>query len=87
MEGQRGVTIRRPAAAAMQPGAEMNETYGMSTSQAQGISQDNSVLNFYPVLSLVMQVWLLIPGHASLIPTYPGLSQSRKPMLGYPGLS
>ena len=59
MEVQRGVT--RPAAAAMQPGAEMNETYGMSNSQ--GISQDNSVLNFNPDLSrvTVMQVWLLYP--------------------------
>ena len=34
---RRGVT--RPAAAARQPGAEMNETYGMSTSE--GKSQDN----------------------------------------------
>ena len=57
MEVQQGVT--RPAAAAMQPGAEMNETYGMSTSK--GISQDNLVLNFYPDLSRVMQVWLLYP--------------------------
>ena len=52
---QRGVT--RPAAAVRQPGAEMNETYGMSTSE--GISQDNQVLNFYPDFSLIMQVWLL----------------------------
>ena len=37
----------------------MNGTYGMSTSK--GISQDNSVLNFYPDLSRVMQVWLLYP--------------------------
>ena len=37
VEVQQGVT--RPAAAARQPGAEMNETYGMSTSE--GISQDN----------------------------------------------
>ena len=57
MEVQQGVT--RPAAAARQPGAEMNDTYGMSTSK--GISQDNSVLNFYPDLSRVMQVWLLFP--------------------------
>ena len=32
--------VRRPAAAARQPGLEMNETNGMSTSE--GISQDNS---------------------------------------------
>ena len=31
----------RPAAAARQPGVEINETYGMSSSE--GISQDNSV--------------------------------------------
>ena len=31
----------RPAAAMRQPGAEMNEIYGMSASE--GISQDNSV--------------------------------------------
>ena len=49
----------RPAAAAGQPGAETNETYGMSTSE--GITQDNSVSNFYPDLSRVMQVWLLYP--------------------------
>ena len=36
---QRGVT--RPAAAARQPGEEMNETYGMSASEV--ISQDNPV--------------------------------------------
>ena len=57
VELRRGVT--RPAAAARQPGAEMNETYGIST--CEGISQDNSVSNFYPDLSRVMQVWLLYP--------------------------
>ena len=57
MEVQRGVT--RPAAAARKPGEEMNETYGMSTSK--GISQNNSVLNFYPLLSRVIHVWLLYP--------------------------
>ena len=57
MEFQRGVT--RPAAAARQADAEMNETYGMSTSE--GISEDSSVLNFYPDSSRVMQVWLLYP--------------------------
>ena len=39
VEVQRRVT--RPAAAARQPNAEMNEKYGMST--FEGISQDNSV--------------------------------------------
>ena len=37
----------------------MNETDGMSTSA--GIPQDNSVLNYYPDLSRVMQVWLSYP--------------------------
>ena len=41
---RRGVT--RPAAAARQPGAEMNEVYGMSASEV--ISQDNLVSNYYP---------------------------------------
>ena len=63
MELQRGVT--RPAAAARQPGAEMNETYGTGMITSEGISQnsDNSVLNFYPDLSrvIMMQVWLLYP--------------------------
>ena len=49
----------RPAAAARQPSAEMNETYFMSTSE--GISQDNSVSNYCPDLSRVMQVWLSYP--------------------------
>ena len=47
IEVRRGVT--GPAAAARQPGAEMIETYGMSTSE--GISQDNSVWNSYPDLA------------------------------------
>ena len=64
VEVRRGVT--RPAAAARQPGAEMNETYGMST--AEGISQDNSVLNYCPDLSLVLQVW----------PSYPNLSRDMR---------
>ena len=42
MEVQRGVT--RPAAAARQPRVEMNETYGMSTSE--GISQDKLSFEF-----------------------------------------
>ena len=51
VEVRRGVT--RPAAAARQPSAEMNETDGMSTSE--GISQDNSVSNYYPDLSRVIE--------------------------------
>ena len=50
VEVWRGVT--RPPAAVRQPGAEMNQTDGMSTSA--GISQDNSVLNYYLDLSLVL---------------------------------
>ena len=73
MEVQRGVT--RPAAAARQPGAEMNETYGMSTSE--GISQDNLVLNFYPNLSRVKQVWRL----------YPNLSRDMQDQKSHPDLS
>ena len=38
---RRGVTSLRPTAA-RQPGAEMNETYGMSTVTSEGITQDNS---------------------------------------------
>ena len=38
-EGSKGVM--RPAAAARQPGTEMNETYAMSASEV--ISQDNPV--------------------------------------------
>ena len=75
----------RSAAAARQPGTEMNETDGMSTSE--GISQDNSVLNCYfdlsvIVLYLLIQVWQsyqLKQGYASL----DILSQ---PILGYPNL-
>ena len=51
MEVQRGVT--RPAAAVRQPGAEMNEMDGMITSE--GMSQDNSVSNYYPDLSRVIE--------------------------------
>ena len=61
VEVRRGVT--RPAAAARQPGAEMNETFAMSTSE--GISRDNSVKNYHPDLSRVIQVW----------PSYPKLSR------------
>ena len=57
VEVRRGVT--RPAATARQPGAEMNEIYGMRTSA--GISQDNSVLNYYPDLCRVIQVLLSYP--------------------------
>ena len=50
----------RHAAAARQPGEEMNETYSMnetfSMSASEVISQDNSVLNYCPDLSRVMQV-------------------------------
>ena len=53
MEVQGGVT--RPAAAVRKPGAEMNETDGLHTSE--GISQDNLVSNYYPDLSRVTQVW------------------------------
>ena len=53
----------RPAAAAGQPGAEMNETDGMSTSE--GISQDKSFSNYYPDLSRVLQV----------LQSYPNLSR------------
>ena len=68
VEVQRGVT--RPAAAVRQPGAEMNEMYGMSTSE--GLSQTNLVWNFYPGLSWDsdMQVWISYPN-------YPGLFQSK----------
>ena len=62
---RRGVT--KPAAAARQSDAEMNETYGMSTSE--GISQDNSaeiVILTYP--------WLCKSGY--LIPTYPWICKS-----------
>ena len=52
-------------AAARQPGVEMNETYGMSTSE--GISQDNSVSNYCPDLSRVMQVWLLYPNSSRVM--------------------
>ena len=52
--------VTRPAAAAKLPGAEMNETYGMSTSE--GISQDNLVSKYYPDLSrVILQVWQLYP--------------------------
>ena len=51
VEVQRGVT--RPAAAVRQPGAEMNEMDGMITSE--GMSQDNSVSNYYPDLSRVIE--------------------------------
>ena len=57
VEVRRGVT--RPAAAARQPGAEMNETDGMSTSER--ISQDTSVLDYYPDLSRVIKVWPSYP--------------------------
>ena len=57
--------LTRPAATARQPGAEMNEKYGMSTSQ--GISQDNSASNFYPDLFASLAfVSQLIQGYASL---------------------
>ena len=56
----------------------MNEMYSMSASKE--ISQDNSVLNFYPDLSRVMQfVSQLIPGYASL-------EISSLLILGYPNL-
>ena len=67
MELRRGVT--RPAAAARQPGAEMNVTYGMSTSEGISQDSDNSVSNFpgsipaYASLAFVSQ---LIPGYATL---------------------
>ena len=51
-------------AAARQPGAEMNEMYGMSTSAGISQDSDNSVLNYYPDLSrlsLVIQVRLSYP--------------------------
>ena len=74
----------RSAAAASQPGAEMNETNGMSTSD--GISQDNSVLNYYfdisvIVLSLVIQVW-----QSQLIKEYASLDILSQPILSYPNL-
>ena len=59
VEVQRGVT--RPATTARQPGAEMNETDGMSI--YEGMSQDNSVSNYYPDLSLVIQVWQSYPNY------------------------
>ena len=68
----------------------MNETYGMSTSE--GISQDNSVSNFYPDLSRVMQVWLLLPGYANLEISsrlslgYPNLRNLSHDIPGYPDL-
>ena len=37
----------------------MNEIYGMSASE--GISQDNSVYNYRPDLSLDIQVWQSYP--------------------------
>ena len=48
-----------PAAAVRQPGGEMNEMDGMRTSE--GISQDNSVSNYYPGLSQIIQVWQSYP--------------------------
>ena len=74
----------RPAAAARQPGGEMNEPYGMNTSE--GISQDNLVLNFYPDLS-ESYPGLCKSGFSSCIPTYPGICKSRNLILTYPGLS
>ena len=94
--GRRGA--KRPAAAARQLGAEMNETYGPGTSG--GISQD------IPGYASLRFLYLLIPGYASfenlslhipgyasldifvkLIPSYPGISHFRKLVLGYPGIS
>ena len=55
----------------------MNETYGMST--FGGISQDNSVANYHPDLSGIIQVW----------PSYPNLSRDMQVytlFLSYPNL-
>ena len=79
MKVRRGVT--RPAATARQPGAEMNEMYGISTSA--GISQDNSVLNYNP--DLLSYPWLCKSGY--LIPTYPGICKYRHLIPTYLGLS
>ena len=51
--------MTRSAAAARQPDEEMYETYGMSASEE--ISQNNSVSNYCPDLTRVMQVWLFYP--------------------------
>ena len=48
-------------ASSRQTSAEMNEMYGMSTSEGTRISQDNSVQNYYPDLYLVIQVWSSYP--------------------------
>ena len=64
-------------AAARQPGAEMNEMYGMSTSAGISQDSDNSVLNYYPDLSrlsLVIQVRL----------SYPNLSLDMQVQKSYP---
>ena len=79
--GQRGV--KRPAAAARQRGAEMNETYGPSTSG--GISQD------IPGYSSLRFLYLLVPRYVSLdsenlswdIPGYASLSNLSQVILGY----
>ena len=52
MEVRRGAT--RPAVAVRQPGAEMNEMDGKISSE--GMSQDNSVSNYYHDLSRVIEV-------------------------------
>ena len=93
VEVRRGAT--RPAAAARQLGEDMNEMYGMSASA--GISQDNSVLNYYPDSGTsglnypgLYKSGYLIPTSPGicksrhLIPTYPGLSQSTFSIQGYP---
>ena len=83
--GRRGV--KKPAAAAKQRGAEMNETYGTSTSGLGGISWD------IPGYASLWFLSLLIPGYASLeiltrlIPTYPGISYVLNLVLGYPAIS
>ena len=76
-------------------GSHWQAMNGMSASE--GISQDNLVSNYYPDLSRDMQLWLSYPTWTypgpeicksrHLIPTYPGLSQSTKPLPGRPGLS
>ena len=86
MEVQREVT--RLAAAARQPGVEMNETYGMSASEVT--SQDNQsrlIVLTYPGLCKSGYLILTYPGiwkSRHLISTYPGLSQSVKSIPGYP---
>ena len=76
--------VMKLGAAARQPGAEMNETYGMSTSE--WISKDNSVSKYHSDLSWLYKFGHLIPTDPAKITGCASLEILSQLILDYPNL-